>query len=132
MRNIRAALGVAALAGAAVIGLSTNASAASGSDSYTLHGVTILGLNHSSDGPWVFADLCNHQGSANSFHLWINDVDGTRLASATTPVLQPGQCYSDYEGYLQGDERGTDSIQVFASSGNLWSFGTDPISRDNG
>jgi hypothetical protein len=133
MRSIRAVLTVTALATAAVIGFTTTASAASGSDSDTEHGVTISGLHHLSDAPWVFADLCNHQSSANSFYLWIIDAAGDhrQIASDTTPVLQPGQCYSDYKGYLEGEDSGSDPIQVFARSGSLWSFGTDPITEDN-
>ncbi|MGN5382378.1 hypothetical protein ACQ4WX_50105 [Streptomyces lasalocidi] len=116
-----------------MLGVSSTASAATGSDSDTAYGVTISGINALSQGaPLVFADLCNHQSSANSFHLWINDAsNGDQLAYDTTPLLQPGQCYSDYKGYLEGEDEGSDGIQVFASSGSLWTFGTDPIYQGN-
>ncbi|OLZ65567.1 hypothetical protein AV521_31425 [Streptomyces sp. IMTB 2501] len=128
MHKTRAILTGAALAMTAVIGVCTPAFAATGTDSNTAYGVTIMGINTLDNTPWVFADLCNHQGSANSFHLWIKDAQtGDEIIRTTTPVLQPGQCYSDYNGYLMGEDYGQDAIQVYASSGNLWTFGTDPI-----
>lgn len=126
MQKIHASLAVTALAAATVIGVSTSASAATGTDSYTLHGVTITGTNTLDSTPWVSASLCNHQSSANSFHFWIKDAQTGRSITPsdhTTPRLAPGAC-----DYIYGEDSGQDAIQVYASSGNLWTFGTDPIS----
>ncbi|MFC4326480.1 hypothetical protein ACFPC0_01260 [Streptomyces andamanensis] len=128
MRKFRTGLAVTALAAATVIGVgTTTASAAVGSDSYTLHGVTITGTNMQDTTPWVSASLCNHQSSANSFRFWIQDAaEGHRHITPsdhTTPLLAPGAC-----DYVYGEDSGQDAIQVFASSGSLWTFGTDPIS----
>ncbi|MEU8693099.1 hypothetical protein [Streptomyces sp. NPDC048665] len=129
MRKIRASLTVTALVTAAIIGVSTAASAATGSDSYTLHGVTITGTNTVAETPWVDASLCNHQSSANSFHFWVKDAQTGRAITPTdytTPQLAPGAC-----DYIYGEDSGQDAIQVYASSGNLWTFGTDWIYLGN-
>jgi hypothetical protein len=132
-RAIALTAAAVALAGGTVVGVSSTAFAATGSDSNTAYSVTISGINALSSGaPWVYADLCNYQSSANSFHLWINDAStGDQIAYDTTPLLQPGECYSKYKGYLSGEDYGSDPIQVYASSGSLWTFGTDPIYQGN-
>ncbi|MGC0420135.1 hypothetical protein [Embleya sp. AB8] len=105
---------------------SGSASAATGTDSNSGHGVEITGWHTRALYPYVSARLCNYQSSANRFYLWIKDAqtgDNITYNGYITPSLAPGQC-DEIGGY----DFGRDAIQVFAQSGSLWTFGTDPIS----
>ncbi|RKT09611.1 hypothetical protein BX285_6706 [Streptomyces sp. 1114.5] len=118
---------LAAVTALTVTGLglaSGTASAATGVDSNSAHGVEITGWHTSDENPWVSARLCNYQSSANSFYFWIRDTAGHYVTSPghVTPVLAPGQC-----DYVSGEGYGSTPIQVYARSGSSWTFGTDPI-----
>ncbi|MEU6967046.1 hypothetical protein AB0A71_04740 [Kitasatospora aureofaciens] len=118
---------LAAVTALTVTGLglaSGSASAATGSDSNSAHGVEITGWHTLDENPWVSARLCNYQSSANSFYFWIKDTAGDNVTSPghITPVLAPGQC-----DYISGEDYGSTPIQVYARSGSAWTFGTDPI-----
>ncbi|MFJ7243762.1 hypothetical protein ACIQWA_03865 [Kitasatospora sp. NPDC098652] len=103
----------------------TAGTASANTDTYCQHGTCITGTNtYNSWGQYGTVEICNHQSSANDFVIWIkDDASGNTIASATTPLLYPGDCFS-HGGYTTGSG---DAIQVFARSGSLWSYGTDPI-----
>ncbi|MFH8385485.1 hypothetical protein ACH4E7_31885 [Kitasatospora sp. NPDC018058] len=124
-RRVASLVAVVALAVTGVGLASGSASAASGSDSNSAYGVDITGWHGLDTNPTVSARLCNYQSSTNSFYFWIKDAqNGQNITSPghITPNLAPGQC-----DYVSGEDYGADAIQVYARSGNAWTFGTDPI-----
>ncbi|MEU5437257.1 hypothetical protein AB0G73_28300 [Streptomyces sp. NPDC020719] len=125
---VKRVIQVAAVTSFAFSGVAVTAGAASASsDSYCQHGTCVSGNNNfvsGGTGQWANGGICNYQSSANSFVVWMTDaLNGDYVVKPqTTPMLNPGQCFS-YGGWVHNG----DYVQVFARSGGLWSYGTDPI-----
>ncbi|MFJ9691138.1 hypothetical protein [Kitasatospora sp. NPDC101183] len=101
----------------------TTGTASAASDTYCRFGTCLNGWNYNGT---ATGQICNNQGSANDFYLWITNArTGQTLISTVTPRINPGTCATVYYNPV-----GTDPIQVYGRSGSNWSYGTDPIAAN--
>jgi hypothetical protein len=122
MRKRVFALGAAALAMGATFAAAGTAGAYT--DSYSQHGTSLFGNNYYYYwGQFAQGRICNNQSATNSFHVWLKDAASGITIASDTPQLAPGGCW-----WIGGYPTWTgDPVQVYASSGSLWTYGTDPI-----